>query len=315
MVKDSKKIKIANPFRKIYDMDRYKNPFNYPLPGFPYILDMEATNVCNLNCIMCPHQIMTRERGYMDFDIYKGIVDECAREGLLGMRFIRFGEPLLNPKIFEMIKYAKGRGIITHMTTNGISLTRSKAKKVIDSGIDSIIFSLQGTTGNEYERMRDNKLYGKLVSNIKYLVELRGEKDLSRPHIQVTTTTLDESKEEVDRFVREWSEIVDFVDCWYTSLLRLTDVERVKGLIARQTVLEHAVGGRCAEVMRKAGIDWNGDMTACCGDFDAELYVGTYPEKTIKELWNGEEFNAIRRILATGDRSKIEFCRLCTSKF
>lgn len=315
--------KITNKFRKIYEMGQFKNPFSYDLASFPYILDLEATNCCNLDCVMCWRQIMKRKQGVMPFAMFKKIADEAAKEGCKGIRLIRFGEPLLNKNIFEMIKYAKSKGLLVHMTTNGLLLNDQKIKNILDSKLDSIIFSFQGTNKQEYEKIRNNKNYDLLESNVKKLAELRKKLALDHPHIQVTTTILDETEEQIKEFYSKWSKIADNVDHWYTAFLGLENVERIKPLMERQKISKHLQerekmrGFRCTEVMTKLSIDWNGDVTACCQDFNSALSVGNLNKNTLKEIWNGEKMSILRHVLSQeGGRAKIPFCsKLCTSKF
>lgn len=118
-----------NPFRQIYDNKYFKNILKYKdkLPEFPFIVDVELTNHCNLRCIFCGQQAMTREKGYMSEEIFKKIVDECA-EYSTPIRMIRWGEPFLHPKIFEFCEYAKSKGLWVHITTNGLLLDDKKLK-------------------------------------------------------------------------------------------------------------------------------------------------------------------------------------------
>lgn len=315
--------KIMNNFRKVYDLDEFRNPYSYELAKFPYILDLEISNFCNLDCLMCWRQIMTRKKGMMEFSAFKKIADEAAKEGCKGIRLIRFGEPLLNKDVFNMIKYAKDKGLLVHMTTNGLLLDNEKIKQIIDSKLDSLIFSFQGTNKEEYERIRNNKNYGLLESNVKKLVELRKKLNSNHPYIQVTTTILDENEKQIKEFYNKWNKIVDGVDHWYTAFQGLENVERIKPLINRQKIAQHLKereqvrGWKCNEVVTKLSIDWNGDVTACCQDFNGELVAGNINKNTLKEIWNSPKMADLRKVLSQeGGRSKIPFCnRLCTSKF
>jgi len=305
---------ISNPFLEVYRSEGYTRPYKADLTKFPYIIDLEPTNNCNLDCIMCPRQIMTREKGKMDFELFKRIADEVSEKGGKGIRLIGIGEPLLNPNIFEMIKYTKSKGLLAHMTTNGILLNKDKMEKIFDSGLDSIIFSLQGTTKEEYTKMRNNRLYDKLEKTIKNLVKKRNKLN-SKLHIQVTTTLLDETEEQKKEFYDKWEKIVDRVDNWYTTLKNIAHVERVKPLLERERSEEHAGTGKCIEVRTKLTVFWNGDVSACCGDYNGSLVLGNVKEKSLYDLWHGEKLNGIREVLSRNERHKIPLCANCNNKF
>jgi len=305
---------MINPFKEIYEKDEMRNPYDHELVRFPLLLDVEATNFCNLSCIMCPRQIMKRGLGYMDFNLFIKIVDEAAKEGCMGIRIIRFGEPLLHPEIIDMIKYVKKAGLKAHITTNGLLLDSNKAGELLSAGLDSIIFSFQGTDRSEYQKMRSNDSYEILENNIKNLVKMRNDAK-AKLHIQVTTTVLDESEEQIKKFNEKWERIVDRVDHWYTSLLRLENTNVSKELFKRQRIKERMHRGRCNEVLTKMSIDWDGRVTACCGDFNCELYVGDAKKESLKQIWNGERYKKLRELLEKGEREKVPFCKLCTSKF
>lgn len=308
-------MKITNPFIEIYRSKPYSFPYNYSLADFPFIIDIESTNMCNLDCIMCPRQILKRPKGCMELKLLKRIIDEVAAEGGKGVRFIGYGEPLLNPNIFEMIEYAHSKQLLIHLTTNGILLDNDKVEEIFNCKLDSIIFSLQGTTKEEYTKMRNNPFYDKLVENIKKLVDERNKRNLDKPHIQVTTTTLDETEEEIKSFCDKWSKIVDKVDNWYTSLKDISHIERIKPLLKRQKQGNYVGSGRCKEVLTKLTVFWDGDISACCGDFNGQLKLGNISSDTLKEIWHSEKLNNLRKIFEKGETPEFTLCKNCNDKF
>jgi MoaA/NifB/PqqE/SkfB family radical SAM enzyme len=98
--------KRENPFRTIYDNADFASVLQnkHRLPDFPFLVDIELTNHCNLACIMCPRHAMKRDKGFMSDEIFRKIIDECAKYKT-PIRFIRFGEPFLHPNIVEFCEY------------------------------------------------------------------------------------------------------------------------------------------------------------------------------------------------------------------
>ena len=123
--------------------------------NFPLHLDIESTNTCNLNCPMCGRNWMKERLGFIDFGLYKKIINQAAKYHLPSVKLNYRGEPLLHPKISEMVRYAKEKGILeVQFNTNGLLLNEKKAKELIEAGLDRIIFSFDGATKKTYEKIR-----------------------------------------------------------------------------------------------------------------------------------------------------------------
>ena len=253
---------------------------------------------------------MTREKGFLAFDIFQKIIDEAAQYGA-GIRFIRWGEPFLNNDIFKMIEYVKNKGLVCHVTNNGLMLTKESLENIVNSKLDSIIFSFQGTNKKGYELMRNNNQYDKLIESISYLHKFRDDSRALTPFIQVSTTVLDETEEELEQFISEWKNIADKVDYWFTSFARVEDMPRVKQFLGKQTVPKYINKSPCNEVMTKLSVNWNGDVTACCADYEGDLVLGNIKESNLKMLWECDKLDKYREILRRGGRQEIKLCSLC----
>jgi len=77
------------------------------------------------------------------------------------------GEPLLHPKIIEMIRYCKERTFARiSLSTNGTLLDTKVSGKLISAGIDEIIFSLDANSPEIYYKIKGSKEFDKVVKNI-----------------------------------------------------------------------------------------------------------------------------------------------------
>ena len=80
--------------------------------AFPTHLEVEAASKCQMRCPMCYTTYMKDHfKGIMKMDLYKKIIDEAAANNTYSIKLSWRGEPLLNPNLVEMIKYAKKKGI------------------------------------------------------------------------------------------------------------------------------------------------------------------------------------------------------------
>jgi MoaA/NifB/PqqE/SkfB family radical SAM enzyme len=306
----------TNPFRQVYDNADYKGILDKrdSLPVFPFLVDVEVTNHCNLRCIMCQRHAMTREEGYMSGELFRTIVEECAGHSA-PIRIIRYGEPFLHPNIIEFCAYAKSRGILLHITTNGLKITDSHIKALVDLEVDSIIFSFQGTTRERYRQIRNNRLHERLERNIKALIATRARRE--KPFVHVSTTVLDDSSEEIDAFVNYWGGIVDSVGVGKTNLTRVSSYELPPPIKRRLAALKQSetikkVYRPCTEVYQKLSVDWDGKVTACCSDFDQLLTVGDLADSTLSEIWNHSRVLAMSRaLLDAGRHRSLSLCSHC----
>lgn len=280
----------TNPFFELYAKE--------PREDFPWVIDVEATNVCNLKCQMCSRQIMKREIGFMDWDTFTKIIAECSAMGA-GIRFIRWGEPFLNPNLMKFVKYAKDNGVPVHITNNGQIVSINQLQELVNLELDSIIFSMQGATKERYEKMRVGANYDRLRTTVLALNSMRGNKD--KPFVQITSTMTDETDEEIKAFKEYWENHADRVTVGKTHFTRLTK-ERPNYV-------------PCREVYTKLSVDWNGDITACCGDYDKMLTIGNIHKATLFEAFNSHKMRAIRTLLDNGCHRCLTLCSTCSHAY
>lgn len=310
--------KRRNIFRTVYDDPHFKNVLTEKevLPKFPFLVDIEITNHCNLKCVFCGQHLMTRKKGYISEELFKKVADECGRHAT-SVRFIRWGESFLHPQIMSFIEYIKTKkNIPLHITTNGLCLDEAKLRRLVELKLDSIIFSFQGATPKEYSIMRNNDRYEDLKANILKVVEIRGDKE--KPYIQISTTVLDEPESEIDAFMNYWGSIVDFVSVGKTNLayLRMLQDDRdevaknLKKLAKRETIKEVYIP--CKEVYQKLSVNYDGSVSACCADFDNTMVVGDLKSATLEEIWNrSQSLKAFRVLLDNMQHSSLTLCRPC----
>ena len=309
--------KRKNPFMDIYNNEKFKSVLQYKENPriFPFIVDVELTNYCNLNCIFCGQQTMKRPKGYISEEIFKKIVDECA-EHKTPIRFIRWGEPFLHPKIIEFSRYVKSKGLPLHITNNGLAMKESDILDLIDLKLDSLIFSFQGATKEQYEIMRNNNRYEELKAKVLKFVELRGNNP--KPFIQISSTMTNETEEQIKDFVDYWEKIVDLVTVGKTNLSRLS-AQQIKSfenigkleLLKKQETIKK-IYRPCTEIYSKLSVDWDGKVTGCCSDYDNFLVVGDLNKSNLFDIWNNSrELKIFRELLNNNKHKCLTLCSTC----
>ena len=284
----------TNSFNLIYH--KMNSDSNLP-PGFPYIVDIELTNKCNLNCSFCSRQLMKREQGFMNLDVFNKTINECKKYGT-GIRFIRWGEPFLHSDILNYIKIVKDNGLSLHITTNGLLLNREICEQLVTIRLDSITFSIQGLTKDEYKMERRADLFI-LYENIKLLSKCRSKK--KKPYITISVTYTPEGNDEDQikelAFKDEWEPYVDNIHIGITNYARISNF---KG--------KHII---CKEPWQKLSVDWDGNVSACCGDYDRLLNIGNINNDTLYNLWHGELIKSYRKIISSNKLDSLSLCNKC----
>ena len=144
--------------------------------GYPPIVMIEPTDVCNLKCPMCPsgNGSLKRAKGYMKFDTFKKIIDDICDYSMMILLWNQ-GEPFLNKELTKMSRYASQKGLYVIVSTNA-SLELDE-KEIVNSGIDTLIFSLDGIRQESYEKYRVNGNLNTVLKNMKKIISEKRKKN------------------------------------------------------------------------------------------------------------------------------------------
>ena len=140
--------------------------------GYPVSISFEPTTSCILRCPECPSGLraFTRPTGMLQKDFFTETIDDIYKE-LLYLIFYFQGEPYLNPSFLDMVKYASDKGIYTATSTNAHYLTDDAAKKTVESGLDRLIISIDGTTQDSYVQYRVGGNLDKVLEGARNIVK------------------------------------------------------------------------------------------------------------------------------------------------
>ena len=144
--------------------------------GFPVSISFEPTTSCNLRCPECPSGLraFTRPTGMLQSDFFSDTIDQLSKE-LLYLVFYFQGEPYLNPDFLDMVHYASAKKIYTATSTNAHYLDDDNAKRTIESGLDRLIISIDGTTQGVYKQYRVGGQLDKVIEGAKNIVKWKKE--------------------------------------------------------------------------------------------------------------------------------------------
>lgn len=277
------------------------------LPTVPPTVYIELTNRCNLNCIMCDRESMIRKQGLIDMALFQKVIDNAAEIRVPEVKLNRFGEPLLHPSLAEMIQYAKSKGIPrVYFTSNATLLTEARAREIIEAGLDSITFSVDGATAETYEKVRGIPDYSKIVGNIERFAEMRSQLGRSRPNIVLNTILMKETEPEILSVFKRWKPIVDKINILpvasYGTVETLSSVKRDTGQVRFRP---------CHHLFDRLMVFWDGVVTVCCGDINGELQIGRFPEERLESLWKNDRMTRLRRLHRARRIDELPVCLAC----
>lgn len=170
---------------KVWSSYRLSRLVGQPIQwGYPISVSIEPTTSCNLRCPECPSGLraFTRPTGMLKKDFFRRTIDDIYKE-LTYLIFYFQGEPYLNPDFLEMVKYASDKGIYTATSTNAHYLTDANAKKTVESGLDRLIISIDGTTQDVYKQYRVGGHLEKVIQGAKNIVKWKKELNSKTPFV------------------------------------------------------------------------------------------------------------------------------------
>lgn len=289
------------------------------LPKSPKTIQIEITNVCNLNCRMCPRRFLNVEEKHMNFEVFKKVINNS--KGAKEIILTGWGEPLSYPYISQAVKYCRESGFKTRLTTNGVLLTNELAEKLIAAGLDEITFSLESLAF-------DSDDFGHIVKNQAENIENLARKK-NRPEI-IIQTTIRKGKEQ-DIF-----ELINFakkINAKSVNLVRIynklnpelgrPDFKEEKKIVRKAvnfgdksgvvvSCFQHSLGRGffrfifkiiksslhrkekfCSKLFTDVYINIKGELTPCC--VLRNYKIGSLLEEPISDLWENIKFQSFRK--------------------
>jgi len=278
---------------------------------YPPILIIAVTNVCDMACIHCAHPVIKQDPDYrgrmMDPAIHTKIVEETRRfkDRLWVFRYAADGESLLHPKFLDFVEETKGAGIgPVDLTTNAMTLTEKKMRRLLEAPIDVIDVSLDAFRKETYEKIRIKGKFDTVVANTRRLIDLRNAIG-SPTKIMVSIIRQKESLEEVEAFREFWGPKVDEV------LVRglNTDLDIVN--VSEVFFKEDLARWPCPQFWKRVTINYNGDVRFCVEDWRNKGVVGNLREQGIQEIWRSPAYEKFRTLHATGRWGTMKMCGPC----
>jgi MoaA/NifB/PqqE/SkfB family radical SAM enzyme len=300
--------------------------FNLPKIYFSYILRtkkcnylpirlwIETSSRCNLSCRLCVNKdIDPSLKGDMDFDLYKKIINDVWRY-VFDVNLFHRGEPLLNPRIVDMIKYANSKTIKTRIHTNGVLLNENLSREIIKAGLNLISFSFDGYSKDTYEKNRIGASFEKTLDNIITFLKLKKELKSKTPFTIVQVMEFDENLSECDfeiqknNFMKKFENlspdrIVTRNPHNWGGLLELKGIEKIDRSQAKMIP--------CTFPWYSLTIFYDGKVYLCPQDFEGAILAGDALRNSIKDIFNNETMVRMRTNFKNRTIEGIDPCNNC----
>ena len=291
--------------------------------GMPMSMSFEPTTACNLRCPECPSGLraFTRETGNLKSDFFRSSINQVA-EKLSYCIFYFQGEPYINPDFLEMVKYAANKGIYTITSTNGHFLNKENAKKTVESGLDRVIISIDGTTQEVYESYRKEGKLESVIQGAKNLVAAKKESGTAHPYIvfqflvvkpnehQIREVQQLADKVGVDEVKFKTAQVYDYVN-GNPLIPTIEKYSRYKKQKDGTYKVKNTLKNQCWKMWHSCVITWDGLVVPCCFDKDATHRLGDMKQTNFATIWNDQSYSQFRLAITQG-RDKIDICTNCT---
>jgi radical SAM protein with 4Fe4S-binding SPASM domain len=292
--------------------------------GYPVSISFEPTTSCNLRCPECPSGLraFTRPTGMLQKDFFTETIDDVYKE-LLYLIFYFQGEPFLNPSFLDMVKYAAEKGIYTATSTNAHYLTDEAAKKTVESGLDRLIISIDGTTQDSYEQYRVGGNLEKVIAGAKNIVKWKKELKSKTPFVFFQFLVVKHNEHQIEDIKKLAKEIG--VDEVRFKSAQVYDYEndpnnlipvnekysRYKRNANGSFKAKNKFANRCWKLWHANVITWDGLVVPCCFDKDAMHRLGNLKNESFKNIWHNENYKQFRGELMKS-RKNIDICANCS---
>lgn len=287
---------------------RLSNIFDYFLKNkttqnLPTHIIVELTNVCNLKCVMCPSPKQDRAKGYLNKETFIELINQVKGK-IEVIDFDLYGEILINPDYDWYISYAKKHNLKTSVSTNATFLNKDHSERLIKSGLDFLIISIDDENLNGYNAIRKGADFQTIIENTKQFLRMnQGEifTVIQKIHMSNNASATWNYVEEMSRFGANIVRLKPYRDLDKT----------MKNLRTQQTNRIEKI--QCPYLWKIPVVTWNGEMVPCCNDYNATIPLGNVRDKDIFKIWNNDTFANLRQMHSEGRKEEINLCNGCSA--
>ena len=291
--------------------------------ALPMSLSIEPTTSCNLRCPECPSGLrsFTRPTGMLNPELLGPLLDEL-RSSLVYVNLYFQGEPTLHKQFDDLVRTCKARRVYTSTSTNAHYLTPERAQRLVASGLDRLIVSIDGTTQEAYAAYRVGGQLQRVLDGTRNVLEARRAAGSATPHVVWQFLVVGPNEHqvpEIRQLARDYG--VDELDL---KTAQLDDPHDGHPLLTENPAfrrydrsdngrwrLRNPLDNSCWRMWQGCVITWDGQVVPCCFDKDAHHSMGRVGDRPFREIWHSAPYAAFRQQLFTA-RADIPMCQNCS---
>ncbi|WP_367606904.1 radical SAM/SPASM domain-containing protein [Legionella sp. W05-934-2] len=253
-------------------------------PPFPKQIQIETTNICNHKCSFCAYTLMERTKGQMKPELFKKLVSEAYDNGAREIGLFAGAEPLTCKWLDEYVKYCRDIGYeYMYISTNGSIPNQTRFKEIIDSGLNSIKFSVNGGNRQVYKQVHGNDHFDRVIDNIRFVSNYRKQVDHT-VYLGVSFVGMESSKHSFDELKELVNDYVDEIIYYEAS--------NQSGQMSHLPLPPYR---ECHLPFNKLHISREGYLKACCNDYENLLSIEDLNKMPMSEAWQSERFQELRQ--------------------
>jgi MoaA/NifB/PqqE/SkfB family radical SAM enzyme len=271
---------------------------------YPRYLMYDVNNVCNARCPFCPQSVIAVaddfEPTHLDWNIFVRTIEETARYPVDLVRFTGDGEPLLHPRMADMIAHARKVGIgKINLTTNGSLLRGRRLDAMLANPPHIIDFSLDAMRPQTYAKYRVGLDYKTTMTNVHEYLHRR---DPAKSKVIVSMIHHPGLDDEVAEFRAYWKDKADVVA-----------IRKLHSNLGSVAVEQEPLPKRwpCAHLWQRLVVDFRGHIRFCPIDWHDKSYVGDAATMTLHEAWHSPFMEKLRQRHLTDNYSGCGVCEKC----
>ena len=282
--------------------------YKYHLP-LPSVMMIENTSHCNAQCVMCPRELLSRERGFMDLGLFEKIIREVSGRKRKPVTHLHgFGEPLLDKLLPERIRLAKACGIKhTYIVSNASLLSPDTSQKLIDAGLDTMKISFYGTDEESYNTTMKRLDFKVTLENVKDFLRLRKAMNRRHPRLILQYLPTEGNHSRTDEFRALWEPLIDKKAGDSLNVATLHNYGGGRGY----TQTGKTIVSVCYFPWTSMSVLWDVRVVTCCMDSNGVQIVGDLNYQTVREVWTGPALTDVRDDFGKFKYDAYPVCRSC----
>jgi len=270
--------------------------YHHKFEKVPRYMQIETTIICQASCWFCPQKKATRRPLIMEMAVLEKILEETKGLGITYRPFI-LNEPFADKRMPEIIKRIKQDPTAkVELNSNGELITPAIAEKVLEAGLDTLRFSIDGITKETFDETRGIN-FDRVYKHVGNFVQ-RAQETKNPINMEVRMIRLPGTESEQIRFKQYWEDKgvpVVFTDLYSYPWEGQTEAPQKP----------------CLKILDETFVYVDGRVTLCCWDSAERAVVGDVKTENIIDIWNGQRLKAYRDLLAVGNREAIHLCSRC----